>query len=138
MTTKDYTGTFSTANWPVLVITPEEDMTDPEILKYIQDFNGFIDEKKERYAMAIDLKHGRGLRAKQRKLLVDNMKRRKEFNEKYCAGVALVFDSPVIRGTAMAMMWLFKPSFPIKVFKRREKAIRWCEVRLERTASVTE
>ncbi len=138
MTTKDYTGTFRSSRWPVLVITPEEEMTDPEILKYIKDFNAFIDEKSERYSMAIDLKHGKGLGAKQRKILIENMKRRKEFNEKYCVGIALIIDSPVVRGTAMAMMWIFKPSFPIKVFKQREKAIRWCEVRLERAEPVTE
>ncbi len=115
------------SEWPVLVITAPRRVTDEDMKSFTESIGQFLTAKSERYAFVIDTRATENLDMFQRQLHVEFMKKRKEFTDKFCAATALVFDSFLLRGVLLAILWAFKPSYPIRVFKTPKDAIDWAK-----------
>ncbi len=118
------------SQWPVLIITLPPRTSDEELKSFNTSIGKFLEEKGERYALIMDARAAETLDVVQRRMHSDFMKKRKKFAEKFCAATALVFESMVQRGVLIAILWAFKPSYPIKVFKSPDEAVDWAKKQL--------
>ncbi len=124
---------LDTSQWPVLIMTTPEGLgeTDASELREFMDlFYDFIREKKERYALVLNLLNMKNLSSNRRQIHNLAQKSNKELTQKYCSCTALVFESAVLRGVLQAMFWMMKPSYPTKVFKTVEEAISWAKTQV--------
>jgi hypothetical protein len=121
---------LDTSNWPILVLTPMDNISDESIQDFMESFFAMVKAKKERYALIVDLRQRTNMSRKHRKLLTDELNKNKEFEEDYNAGTALIVNSAVIRGIMMSLFWLFSPKHPTDVFKTMERAVSWANSRL--------
>ncbi len=124
---------LDTSRWPVLIMTTPKDLeeaTEQQLTEFMDLFYGFIAEKKERYALVLNLLNMKKLSSNRRQMHTLSMKRNKALTQKYCACTAMVSESAVFRGVLMAIFWMFKPAYPTKVFKSVEEAISWAEQQL--------
>ena len=119
------------SQWPLLVITiPEGKVSDACVNDVLVRYNQLIREKKERYALVVDVSKSEKLNSKQRKIMSEQMNSNREFTGKYCAGTALVFDSVLIAGMLTAVFWVFKPKYETKVFTKTHESIAWAKSQL--------
>jgi hypothetical protein len=128
---------FDTSSWPIMVLTPTDNVTDQSIEDFMTTFFEVVRTKKERYALIVDLRQKTNLSHKQRKYMTGELNRNKDFAEKYNAGTALIVNSAVVRGIMMSVFWLFSPKHPTDVFKTMEDAFVWANTRLRPNIRLT-
>jgi hypothetical protein len=121
---------LDTSNWPILVLTPTDNISDQSIQDFMERYFAMVNAKKERYALVVDLRQKTNMSRKHRKFHTDELNKNKEFAEGYNAGTALIVNSAVIRGIMMSVFWLFSPKHPTDVFKTMEQAVSWANSRL--------
>lgn len=119
-------------HWPLaIVIPPRTQMTDSDYRAYLEWTRRYIVCTGQVYAMVLDAQNNPGVTANQRRILGEHMESTKPFSKKYCAGVAMVFDSTMMRGMMTAIFWLSKPEHATKVFAETHEAVKWAKARLE-------
>jgi hypothetical protein len=119
------------SHWPVVIISPTFHVTDQSIVDFMGSYFEFLESKKERYAVVMDLTQRTNMTKSQRKILIDGMNKRKEFTRQYSAGTAVVFSSAVIRGILMSLFWLFEPNYPMEICNTIEEALSWCQDQID-------
>ena len=122
---------LDTSNWPILVLTPMDNISDQSIQDFMERYFAMVDAKKEHYALIVDLRQKTNMSRKHLKFHADELNKNKEFAEGYNAGTALIVNSPVIRGIMMSVFWLFSPKHPTNDFKTMEQAVSWAKTRLD-------
>jgi hypothetical protein len=121
---------FST--WPVSVITPPANvMSDADYRAYLDWSRRYIVCVGRPYAMVLDTRNVAPVPATQRKILADHMASTREYSARYCAGVAMIYDSIVMRGVMTAIFWLVSPAYPTAVFASLDQGKDWCQTQLE-------
>jgi hypothetical protein len=128
---------LDTSNWPVMVLTPTDNVTDQSIQDFMITFFEVVKSKDERYALIVDLREKTNMSYRQRKLMTSELNKNKDFAEQYNAGTALIVNSAVIRGIMMSIFWLFSPKHPTDVFKTMEDAFSWATARLKPSIRLT-
>ncbi len=125
------------SNWPVMVLTPTDNVTDQSIQDFMITFFEVVKSKDERYALVVDLREKTNMSYRQRKLMTTELNKNKDFAEQYNAGTALIVNSAVVRGIMMSVFWLFSPKHPTDVFKTMEGAFSWATARLKPSIRLT-
>ena len=128
---------LDTSNWPIMILTPTDNVTDQSVEDFMTTFFEVVRAKKERYALIVDLRQKTNLSYKQRRLMTAQLNENKEFAEQYNAGTALIVNSAVVRGIMMSVFWLFNPKHPTDVFKTMEDAFTWANARLRPNLRLT-
>ena len=113
------------SHWPLLIVITPPKVDDEELEHFLEQYSATIKSRGERYALVLDVSNTEKLNPVQRKKLVNMMERNKAFNEKHCAGCAMVFSSMLLKGILTAIFWIHKPPHPTKVFNVQEDAIEW-------------
>lgn len=118
--------------WPVSVITPPaRPMSDADYRAYLDWSRRYIVCVGRPYAMVIDARNVAPTPATQRKILADHMASTREFSSRYCAGVAMIYDSIVMRGVMTAIFWLVSPAYPTAVCATLDEGKDWCHAQLD-------
>ena len=120
---------YDKSKWPIIKVTPPTNVSDEDIINALEEFVDYITNQKkgERYGVVLDLRNTKGITVRQRKMITDNMDGMKDYARLYCAGSAMVFDSPLLRGMLTAIFWITKPPYPTQVFKTLEDADAWIQ-----------
>jgi hypothetical protein len=87
----------------------------------------------ERYAyVSIQLPDASHPGAVERKLLMDwvELPRVREHAAALCVGAAAVVDGTLMRGALTALLWFWKPPFPLETMRTSEEGISFCLNRL--------
>ncbi len=115
-------------DWPVVKITTPEKVDDDNLKGFLDDFNGYIKDKKERFALIMDARKTSGMTPRQRRIQTDAMNNA-ETNQYYICS-ALVFKSKTLSRVLTAVLWLKKSEYPVKVFSSVEEAHEWVKMQL--------
>jgi len=120
--------TLDVLQWPVLVVTPPpRPVTDAELDSFMQAFAQVVDQRKQPYAVVVDLRESSGLTPRQRQAISNSMA---DTDARVLAGCpncggALVFSSAVLRGMLTAILWIKKPKHETRVFANAHEAVAW-------------
>lgn len=111
-------------HWPVVVSTaPHGAARDADLTDYLRRYAEELDRRSGRYVAVVDLRAGGALSARQRRLLVEAMATEEVGAQ--CVGIALVFQSRVMRGMLSAILWMREPVYPTRVFANVADAVDW-------------
>jgi len=128
------------AQWPVLVVIPPARLvTDAELDSFMQAFAHVVDQRKQPYAVVVDLRESSGLTPRQRQAISNSMA---DTDARVLAGYpncggALVFSSALLRGMLTAILWIKKPKHETRVFANIAEAVAWARTCVAgRTASI--
>lgn len=83
------------------------------------------------YAIVLDNRSAGPVSPTQRAIIAEHMRLHAPRTSARCAGTALVFESPVLRGALTAILWLRPPVTVTKVFGSLDEAITWARERLD-------
>lgn len=111
------------SSWPILQVTPPATVTDGMLAAYL-DWYRTVDERRGPHAIVMDLRGSQGITTEQRRMMLSRMEERG--GRTSCLGLAMVFESKVLRAILTAMFWVRSPPYPTRVFADRESAFGWC------------
>lgn len=111
------------SHWPVLLVTAPPRISDEEMARYIEESRRRRMERREPHVMVLDVRRTERLPPTQRKMLTDNMSAAGDADP--CLGMAMVFDSPLLKGVLTAIFWVRKPKYPTRVFTSLPEALAW-------------
>jgi hypothetical protein len=118
--------------WPMCVVTPPSRvMSDADYVAYLEWSRRYIVCVGRPYAMVLDARNVPSMPATQRKLLADHMATTRPFSSRFCAGVAMVYDSMMMRGVMTAIFWLVAPTHPTLVCSTVHEGKTWCLQQLD-------
>jgi hypothetical protein len=120
------------SQWPVLLITAPPRISDEEMQRYIQESRANRMQRREPHVLVLDVRHTERLPPTQRKLLTDSMSQDGDADR--CVAMAMVFDSPLLRGVLTAIFWVRKPKYPTRVFTSLPDALAWARATLDGVA----
>ena len=111
------------SRWPVLIVTPPRVVDDQRMREYLDRHRKMELERQEHYVQVLDLRRTGKLTPEQRQMLTDRMK----FQESgtMCVGLAMIFESRVLRGVLSMIFWVRRPVFPTRIFATPQEAIPW-------------
>lgn len=113
------------SNWPIAITTPHGDVSQAETDSFMQGYIDALRNKSERYISIVDLRDSANMDARQRQHMSTWMeKATKEIPAPQVASV-LIFSSLVMRNLLTAVLWIFKPKYPVKVFATMDEAMVW-------------
>lgn len=108
-------------------------MDDEDVDRMLADFTALL-ERRERFVALLDCRDMRmPANPKQRKRLADwqTQPETYEGTRTHLRASAVLVRSAVVRGAATAVMWLFPPPAPTKLFGTPGDAIEWLRTRCE-------
>jgi hypothetical protein len=112
--------------WPIVQVTPPPySLSDDALTEFMEFHRQLVRGRDSAHGLLLDLRHSDQLSGSQRKKLTEILNSPKSGPMSPCAGTALVFNSPMLRGVLTAMFWFFKPPYPVKVFPDVTSAERW-------------
>jgi hypothetical protein len=118
----------------VVIMPPAHAMTDGDYRAYLEWTRRYIVCVGEPYSMVLDARRAAPISATQRKILADHMGQTRVFSSEFCAGVAMVYESMVMRSMMTAIFWMTSPPYPTRVCATIEEAKQWCRERLAERA----
>jgi hypothetical protein len=113
------------SQWPVLIVTPPPTVTDGQMREYLERHRLVESERAEDYVLVLDLRFTGRLTPGQREMLTDGMKT--DASETWCRGLAMIFESRMLRGVLSMIFWVRKPPYPSKVFATPAEAFPWAK-----------
>ena len=124
------------SRWPTAIVTPTGTVTSEELTQFFESYSSMLRNKREHYALIIDLRRSADMPAGQRKILTDYMKRQEAVAGMLCAGTALVFESTLMRALLTAIFWVRNPPQEVRVFGTVQEATYWAAEALARKSRV--
>lgn len=124
------------SRWPVVVVTPSESFTDADIDAFLAQYEKVLNARMEAYVTVLDLQRCKDMSPTQRKRITRGMDKNREHRRLWQRGIAMVFDSAILRMILTAILWANKPEYEIKVFSDLQEALKWASTRVEARASV--
>ena len=121
------------SGWPLVTVRATGNVSHAEHAAFIAELDEHVYAKREPYALVMDLRGNGGLSPRQRQRQADRVKQQREDGLR-CAGVALVFSSPLLRGMLTAILWVAKPEHPVRVFTDLGEALVWAKDQLRAAA----
>lgn len=120
--------------WPIVQVTPPPySVSDDALMEFMEFHRQLVRGKDAAHGLVLDLRHSDQISGSQRKKLAEILKSPTNGPISPCAGTALVFNSPVLRGMLTAMFWFFRPPYPVRVFPDVTSAERWLSTLLTST-----
>ncbi len=122
---------LDTSSWPVVVVTPpDKPLSDASIDEFMVRWAQMTRDRKGQYVCVHDVRYAPPMSTAHRKKMTDMMNDYRAELAVQCAGVAMVFDSVLMRAMLTAFMWMFRPPYPTQVCSNLEDAMRWGQARL--------
>ena len=117
------------SDWPLVTVRATGKVSDAEHEAFIEQLDENALRTRQPYALVMDLRGNGGLSPKQRQRQADRVAELR-VRGLQCAGVALVFKSPLLRGMLTAILWIAKPEHPVEVFQDLGDALVWAKDQL--------
>jgi hypothetical protein len=117
---------FDESRWP-LVIIPSPGGTDPELVdqdSFYAEFHRFRERGKRAFFLH-DLRGVQRMDARRRRRFVEWAKLHSPTARELVIGYAVLIDSRLMAGVVTAVLWLFRPPAPMKVFSNVADAEAW-------------
>jgi hypothetical protein len=122
---------FDTTYFPLVVVRSPERVDEDAVRGMFESIDGLY-RARQRYAFVMDTRATRELpSAKARKLLGEVTKATSAEARQWCVGVAIVVDSPLVRGVLTAVGWIVTPATPTVHVPTLPEAVAWCCAQLE-------
>jgi hypothetical protein len=115
-------------NWPLLVLTTPEVVTDDKLEGFLQSYGDYVREKKEKFAVVVNVSDTEGMTPGQRRIM--NASINDPSTSEYLICVGMVFKSKVLSRVLTAILWIKKSDYPVKVFSSVEEAKDWAKSKL--------
>lgn len=115
--------------WPIVTLRIRGVISCEEEDRFIGASVAFPD-RGERYVVVIDLLEAKTPSSRFVREQAAAIGKREEMLGTYCAGIAFVIDSAMLRGGVRAVFHFHRPSSPHVVVTTVEEACRWAESRL--------
>ena len=113
------------SRWPLVVTTPPAGrVSDGELDDFYARFEEHAQAHDGSYVCILDLTRHTGLTPAQRKRIAGSMTAESRSGA-VSAGTAMVFSSGLLRATLTAILWLRRPTHPVKVFETIAEAEAW-------------
>lgn len=80
----------------------------------------------------LDLRRCKDMSPTQRKRITGGMEKNREHRRLWQRGLAMVFDSAILRMVLTGILWATKPDYEIKVFTDLQEALYWASTRAKR------
>lgn len=116
--------------WPIVTLRIRGSISGEEEDRFIGASVAFPD-RRERYVAVIDLLEAKTPSGRFVREQAAAMGKRDEALATYCAGMAFVIDSAMLRGGLRAIFHFHRPSSPHVVVMTVEEAYRWAESKLD-------
>ena len=114
------------SQWPIVVVTPPAvALSDASIDEFMERWTHTTHGQAGRYVCIHDVRSAPPMSPAHRKKMTDMMNGYRAQLAAQCAGVAMVFDSVLMRAMLTAFMWMFRPPYPTQVFQSLDDAFRW-------------
>ncbi len=117
--------TIDVSDWPLVVVQSSTVESDDEMRAFCMRYNTLLRAKAEPFVQIADLREVRAMSPSRRKILTESIKQNESFTQQYCRGIALVFDSVLLRHLLTAILWLKNPPYPHRVFSSIADAKAW-------------
>ena len=114
---------FNDDDWPILRVIAPAQQSDDDFSAYLKQLATYR-RRNEPYAIIYDIRPGRGLSAKQRRMQSDYIKESISLRITLKAFAAIT-RSGVQRGALTAIFWLSGSPWPRKVFTSESEAEQW-------------
>lgn len=119
------------SRWPIVIVTPPPaPLSDSSIDEFMERWVQVTGTLEGHYVCIHDVRHAPPMSPAHRKKMTDMMNGYRDVLAKQCAGVAMVFESPLMRAMLTAFMWMFRPPYPTQVCPNLEEAVRWADATL--------
>ncbi|MEZ4254959.1 MAG: hypothetical protein R3A78_04470 [Polyangiales bacterium] len=122
---------LDTSRAPVLVARLPASATDDEVRAYYAALEQYLFGQPRRYAFVTDARVAARATATQRRIAAEFERRTADYDKVWCAGVAIVADSPLARGLVTAVFWMAPPIYPYKVAASLSEALVWARAQLD-------
>lgn len=113
------------SHWPIVISTSHGEVSTEQMDSYMTKYIDTLRSRTERFIAIVDLRDAGNLDARQRQHMSTWMENAaKEIPAPQVATV-LVFSSVLMRNVLTAVLWIFKPKRPLKVFATLDEAMAW-------------
>ncbi|MCA9600499.1 MAG: STAS/SEC14 domain-containing protein [Polyangiales bacterium] len=130
MTSSPWSPRFDASAWPIAEMVLTSRYTDAEFEQLLVDLSDAVAGHAAPYGLLVDARESRAISPQLRRKLASYMQEQAPMSEKYCRGTALVMHSSILRGVLTALLWMYEPPFPIRVFEGFDTARAWLAERL--------
>ncbi len=114
------------SRWPFVLIAPPRAVTNEEMLWSFVDFSMAIAKRMEPHGLLLDLRsNDAGITPYQRKMMTESIKPGPDNIAPGGVGVAMVFNSALLKGMLRAIFWIAKPPQPTRAFDNMKEAEQW-------------
>lgn len=122
---------LDSSRWPIVVVTPPTvSLSDASIDEFMRRWLQMTRTNRGHYVCIHDLRQSPPMSAAHRKKMTDSMNGLRDEMASQCVGVAMVFDSALMRAMLTAFMWMFRPPYPTFVCPSLDGALAWADQRL--------
>jgi len=113
---------LDTSPWPLVYVrSPTRAVSDDELDQLFEKQRSML-ARGERYIQLTDTESVHILPASQRKRMADFLRETDALTASLCVAIAVVVRGPVYRGGLTAVLWLFRPSYPIRAVANHAEA----------------
>jgi hypothetical protein len=120
---------FDDSRYPLVYVKHRGRMTMEAMEKSFFSYKRYL-ARGQAFAVLFDAQETQRPPGEPMKRLTDFMKVEEAAFGRYCAGIAYVLDSVLIRMVVRSIFLVQKPVFPWSVHEKVEDAERWCRERL--------
>lgn len=117
------------SQWPILVVTePKRAVSDEEFVAVLDRISAYC--ARGRFGLVVDVRGAPQMTAARRRVLAERLDLDVKRYGHRIAGIAVVMDSALARGTLKAIAWLRQSSEPVlNAFSTMEEAVAWARSR---------
>ena len=125
--------------WPLVQVTPPPySLSDEAVMEFVDFHRKLVRSQPTPHVLILDLRDCDRLNNHQRTRLSKVLSSADDDGAaSSCAGTALVFSSPMLRGILTATFWVFRPLYPVKVWPDVASAQRWAYTLLAGSAQLS-
>jgi hypothetical protein len=119
---------------PLTLMRPTGTPSDQELIDTLQSITDFIESEarlQRRGIMIVDMSRAEALRAGQRRMASDWMKKNNQRFKHVAIGTALIIASSLVRGVLTALFWVTPMDMPYEIFSNLDDAVRWAIKRFD-------
>ncbi len=108
---------------------------DGDLIQYFAALEPFLLKHTRPYVFITDTTFVTSATATQRRIVAESDIRLREHDAKWCAGVAIVAKTALVRGAVTAVYWISPPVYPYRVVATLSEGIVWGHAQLEAVQS---
>jgi hypothetical protein len=109
--------------WPAV-------FTDDALESFLESVEAVVAAQRGPFAWVVMADAMMAMSAKQRKMFSEGEARMQPQDKLYCAGTAIVLQSPIVRGIVTAVYWLTPPVYPYLLCPNEDQGRGWASKKL--------